>query len=198
MNANAEDSSTFGRLKEEMAESGLLDLPSVQRLKNGKYRVISGEHRIRAWLEDHKEIPAVVAQKRYEREDEFSKVQNMNLVRGRVTLSKLRSVMKEHDLDPSKVKLHGIPPWMLGDVKSKLSTEEQARRAHDMEVKKLALSIAEALAAMILEERDEDGLLILEAQNKAVVMAGFGANVAWLRDRRKEVKEKLLNRHKTD
>jgi hypothetical protein len=192
LNPNREDSSTFASLKKSIEEHGMLDLPVVQVAGDGTFRCVGGEHRLKAMFEEYEEVPVIVAPRTYTAEDEFNVIGNLNLIRGKITLANLRKVVQDHDLDVGKIDLHGVPPWMLGKEKTESFKTQEKRAADELKAKQLALQIAKPLAVTILEDRDEDGLLVCEAEGKAVVLAGFGVNTQWLRANRDEVKSAIL------
>lgn len=192
LNVNREDSSTFAALKESIADHGLMDMPVVQRESGGGFKCVSGEHRLKALFEDYAEVPVVVAKRQYRDEDEFNVVANMNLIRGRVTMSNIRRVVVEKGLDVRKIDLHGVPSWMIQQESPDAFKVAEKRKIDELQVKRLALQIAKGLAVQIIEERDENGLLVCEAEGKVVVLIGFRGLTTWLRDHREEVKDTVL------
>ena len=94
-NPNEEDVGTFNQLVETMEEDGVLENVVVVPLEDGRYRIVSGEHRWKAArLNDLDEIPAVV---RDDWDEDAQKIRTvrMNVLRGNLNPDKFVDLYQE-------------------------------------------------------------------------------------------------------
>ena len=152
LSANEEDTATFNRLKEELGKHGLVELPVVL-LEGGQYRIVSGHHRTKAWGElGHLDIDSVVLEVvgSWSQEEEFNLVNNLNQVRGQVTTSTVKRVVRAQKLDVTKLDLFKFPVTkLLPNVDPAVSDSELSRRA---KIRDMAVKIAPKIAEILLED----------------------------------------------
>ena len=134
LSANNEDETTFERLKQGLYEDGLIEFPSVLITGLDQYRVISGHHRIYSWRDiGNDTIICNVFRGTLEPEDEFNLVNNMNQIRGKTTLSSMRKIIHNQNLDISKLDIYKFPvtklmPQMI-DEKCDIGISDIEKRA---------------------------------------------------------------------
>jgi len=166
LSANQEDSSTFTRLKRELSEHGMIDLPVVLA-NNGAYRAVAGWHRLKAWQElGHQTCPCVVLEGTLSKEQEFNLVNNLNRIRGEVTRQAVTRVIRANNLDVAALDLFKLPLASLLPNENPLGKNDDVIRA--ARLRDLSLEIAERIAEVILDQKDE-AVIVFRVQDK---MAG--------------------------
>lgn len=183
MNANAHDGAVSDALRESMRKQGFTHPPLLMRKKEGGYRCLSGEHRVVAWADlGNATVPAVVQGFRMmTKEEEFSLVQNYNAIRGKMDLARARRIIKEHDLDLTRIDILGLNPASLfPSVGGAAATEESARN-REARLRLLAAEISEQIAALIVDEKEDSGVLVIEAKDRVAVLISIGPELGWAR-----------------
>lgn len=168
LSANIEDQATYERLKDELRQTGMIELPIVLAKGDGGYRIIAGHHRIRAWADlKHATSPCVVIEGEMTPEEEFNLVNNLNLVRGTPTLTEIKRVIRAQRLDVEKVDLHKIPVAKLVPSVSGVKDGEMSRKAKIMN---MVLRIAPKIAQAILESADDEVVVFVRVEDKPVAV----------------------------
>lgn len=165
--ANEEDGATYSRLKKELQEHGLLDLPVVLRSPDGKkVRILSGHHRWRGWKEiGNKKIDAIVVEGKLTKEEEFNLVNNMNAIRGDTTLSRVKRIVRQFNLDVTKLDVFKMPVnAMMPKGGTALLNEDLERKAR---LRDMAAKLSGELAEIIVDGRNED-LIAFAVEGKLV------------------------------
>jgi len=153
VSANVEDNATFERLKMELKKHGMVQLPAV--LRNGsETRIIAGHHRIRAWMEIGNEtVEAVVLEGKVTPEEEFNLVNNLNTVRGTLSNSRLKRVIRKGELDVTKLDLFKYPMTSLVPKVNPSEADDDLRRR--ARIRDMAMKISTKIAESMLDEMDE-------------------------------------------
>jgi ParB-like chromosome segregation protein Spo0J len=97
-NPNHMDDKTFGRLKKEITEVGMLEPIQVVPLEDGTYRILGGEHRYRAAKElGHTEILCMLLSEEKWKDEDLQKfvTVRLNIVRGKLNPEKFVSLYRE-------------------------------------------------------------------------------------------------------
>lgn len=190
LSANEEDSATFERLKKQIEENGLLELPVVVALPSSgeigqlsltKYRLIAGHHKRRAWAElGHDRIPCIIAEPQATAEAEFNLVNNMNVVRGRTRTPKLLEIVRAQELDPTKLDIFKTPSASLMPTVDQGAIAQQADEAkRKAQLHNLTLKIAQEIGEAILSGKDDLlTLLVVEDKLAAVLRIPFKSGAA--------------------
>jgi len=193
LSGNVEDNRTFRRLKQELAKWGMLQ-PVLVKPDNGKYRIIAGHHRARAWAElGYEDIPAIVVDGDMTPEDEFNLVNNLNLVRGEISLRKLRQAVRRMKLSPKKIDLHGI---RVEHIVPEEAEEFIQRRESDLErqirLETLKIQLAREIAPYV-EENKEAMLWALAVRDRVlvVVVRDEDIDMATARKAQKQIKQAM-------
>lgn len=156
LSANEEDSSTFERLKHEQAQYGMLEIPvAIRSSEKANVRILSGHHRVRAWKElGHKTVQANLFEGKLSKEEEFSLVNNLNQIRGSITMSTVKRVIRTMQLDVTAIDLFKMPVQsMMPKASDSAANEDMQRRAR---LRDMAIKISGELAEIIVDNRDED------------------------------------------
>jgi len=155
--ANEQDTATFEKLQENIKKFGLVEIPVLKRKPDGRYSVLSGKHRKDAFSSlGGSKIYAVVLDTPLDPEEEFNTVNNFNLIKGDMRKNKLVRIVKENNLDPTKIDLFKLPQKMLFpavEIEDIKKAQDEAKRA--ARVNQLALEISKLLAPIVYEEKDE-------------------------------------------
>lgn len=167
--ANVENVKVFNKLKEALAKHGMMS-PPVVTFRNGKYVIVAGHHRIRAWQElGHNEVDVVVIDTSHLTDEEFfNLVNNLNLIRGEVSIGRLRRIIKQYRLNPKLIDLFSIPLEKILD--EYVETVEKLKKSHEKltKINELAMKIARVIAQQILDNID-DVLVVIVTDLKPVV-----------------------------
>lgn len=194
LSANVQDEATFERLKAEIAEHGLLEVPVVK--KNGdRFTLVSGHHRFHAWQSlGHKmcEVRLWKPKKGMTLEEEFNIVNNMNTIRGSLHRAELIGTIRQQNLDPTKIDVFKYPATALFPSLSKSDqqkvTEKQrdAARLHQLKLD-VALEVAKAMY-----DGENDAVICFAANNHlAAVVRLSGASKGDARNLAHALKEPL-------
>jgi hypothetical protein len=123
---------------------------------------------------------------------EFNLVNNMNLIKGDMRKRELVKIIKENDLDPTKIDLLKMPSALLmpsinhEDLAKK--SEELKRRAR---LNELVLEISKQIAEQVLREKDElVSLIVLNDTIAAVIRVPFKSKKL-VRNKGDEIKVKI-------
>jgi len=83
LSANEEDTSTFSKLQDYQKEYGLLEIPVVRKLENGKYRIVGGHHKLRSWrsLGNQQMLAILLHKKMLSPEEESNLVNFLNRIK---------------------------------------------------------------------------------------------------------------------
>jgi hypothetical protein len=190
LSANKEDSMAFERLKKELQKWGMVELPVVVK-DGGKYRIIAGHHRIRAWKAiGHDKVKAVVIERNIDKEEEFNLVNNLNLIKGDIPRGEIIKKVRQHKLNPEKIDLFRYPTSQMfprlsaEDIKTK--DDEQKRLA---KINELTLTIAKEIAKVMVDEKDElVSFLVVHDKACAAIRIPFKNGKA-ARERASHIKE---------
>lgn len=193
LSANEQDTVTFKKLTDQVDRLGLIEIPVVMKKPDGRYAMISGKHRKDSFVHlGGREIPAIVIDKPASKEDEFNLVNNMNLIKGDMRKRELVKIIKENDLDPTKIDLLKMPSALLmpsinhEDLAKK--SEELKRRAR---LNELVLEISKQIAEQVLREKDElVSLIVLNDTIAAVIRVPFKSKKL-VRNKGDEIKVKI-------
>lgn len=168
LSANEEDGSTYTRLKKELMDYGMLEYPVVLRSPDQSVRIISGHHRWRAWKElKHKDIQAIVVVGKLTKEDEFNLVNNMNSIRGDTTLSRVKRIVRQFNLDVSKLDVFKMPVnALMPKGGTSFVNEDMERKAR---LRDMAVKLSGELAEILVDNRDED-LVAFALEGKLVAV----------------------------
>lgn len=149
LSANVEDGATFSRLRSELKEHGMLELPVM--LKNGtKFRVIAGHHRVEAWSQlGHATTDAIVVEGKLTKEEEFNLVNNLNTIHGGLSVSRVKRVVRQAELDVTKLDLFKYPLTRLMPGATKPIDGPAQRRA---KIRDMSLRIASKVAEVLLDD----------------------------------------------
>lgn len=180
LSANEEDGSTYNRLKKELEEYGMLDLPVVLRAPDkSSVRILSGHHRWRAWKElKHNKIDAIVVEGKLTKEEEFNLVNNLNSIRGDTTLSRVKRIVRQFSLDVTKLDVFKMPLSALMPRSSmNVGNEDMARKAR---LRDMAIKLAGELAEILVDQRDED-LIAFAVEGKMVAVIHTNISAASVR-----------------
>jgi len=153
LSANEEDGATFNRLREELKSHGMLELPVM--LKQGsRYRIIAGHHRVEAWSQlGHDEIDAIVLEGKLSKEEEFNLVNNLNTVRGGLSVSRVKRIIRKNELDVRELDLFKYPLTRLIPQQPKpIGDSTPQRRAR---IREMALKIAGKVAEVLLDDMNQ-------------------------------------------
>jgi len=160
--ANEEDDETFERLKSELKSHGIVEPPVVTKRK-GKYVVLSGWHRIKAWAElGHDEIPVLLVDTSHLSDiDFFNLTNNLNAIKGRLSIAKLRQIVKRFEIDPDlvnifKVHRRHIAPAFLENMKGAVELNRRKTRVNE-----LALQIARIIAEQYYDHIEEMAFILV-------------------------------------
>jgi ParB-like chromosome segregation protein Spo0J len=160
LSANRENMDTFRRLKRELSEHGLLDLPVVQRTSSGALKVLSGAHRTIAWAElGHTDIEAIIVEGELSPEDEFNLVNNLNAVRGEISPAKVQSIVKQQRLRADRLDLYKFPASRLSLSSLPVSEDAMQRQAR---IRRLAFELVSKVAT-IMEDGAEAAVVCFQA-----------------------------------
>lgn len=189
LSANEEDGATFSRLKEELKKYGLVELP-VAIESGDRFRVISGHHRVAGWREiGHEAIDVIVLAGDLSKEDEFNLVNNMNTIRGQLSVSRVKRVIRGEKLDVSKLDLFKYPiTRFMPPSDAKEQDMEAVRRA---KVRDMSLVLASKIAEVLLDKMDDPVVVLRVGDVPAAVVrlsmskAGVRRSIADLRMRLK-------------
>lgn len=184
-NANAHDGAVSSALKESMKREGLTQPPLLMRLPDGRFRCVSGEHRVVGWTAlGHATIRAIVQPFReMTKEDEFNVVQNYNAIHGKLDMARARRIVKEHKLDLTRIDVLGLNPASL-TLAVGGGGGEQMVRDREARLRLLAAEVAEAIAALVVDNKPDVGVLVIEAKERVVCLVSLGQEMGWARRRR--------------
>lgn len=159
-NANKQDGATANRLVDGMDEIGdVIELPVVYvpvdpgSGERGTPRWISGHHRAKSWAElGNKKIKANTIEGWLSPTDEFNLVNNLNTVRGNVTLSALKRVIRTHDeVDVSKLNVFKFGLVKLTPSIKKAENTDAGRR---IALRDIARKVSTTVAEVLLDNID--------------------------------------------
>ncbi len=194
LSVNEEDTYTFNRLKAQLEKYGMMELPVVREDGEGKYRVISGHHRIRAWNTlGHSSVKVVVAATPLQnREEEFNLVNNFNTIRGTIRKQTLIGKVREYDLDVKKLDIFKFPVNKLFPLLScedmQQGDDDQRRKA---KINELTLVIAKEIAKAVYDARDEMVSVICVKDKAAAILRLPFKSGAIARERADELKKAI-------
>lgn len=167
LSANREDGATFQRLREEMKKHGALEPPVVLKQKK-HYRVIAGHHRTEAWSQlGHDDMDFVILEGTLSQEEEFNLVNNLNSVRGALSISRVKRIIRKQELDVTELDVFKYPvSRLMPKPKAAASQSQMMRRAR---VRDMALKIAPKIAEVLLDKMD-DAIICFRYEDKAVAV----------------------------
>jgi len=158
LSVNEEDDHTFQRLRDEIKSRGMVDVPTVRPIEGGRYKVLGGRHRLAASRANGNKKEHVVVYRRAikSKEDEFNLVNNLNAIKGTLRKGSILKVIKQQNLDPTKLDIHKMPYDLLMPVITSEDFESiQNEAQRNAKINAMSLSIAKEIAATLIDERDE-------------------------------------------
>lgn len=193
LSANEQDTVTFKKLTDQMDSLGLIEIPVVIKKPDGRFKMMSGKHRKDAFKHlGGKEIAAIVLDEPPSKEAEFNLVNNMNLIKGDMRKRSLVKIIKDQNLDPTKIDLLKMPSSLLIPA---INHEDIAKTREEMQRKarlnELVLEISKQIAEQILREKDEMVSLVLFNDSiTAVIRVPFKSKKI-IRNKADDIKEKI-------
>lgn len=177
LSANVEDGATYARLKREIEEHGLLELPLVLK-KDNSYQFLAGQHRAKAWQElGHDSIDVLLVEGEMSPEEEFNLVNNLNQIRGTVTLANLKRVIRKHELAIEQLDVFKYPvSRLIPKLTAQTLDSDLARRAR---IRDMSLQIAAKVAESLLDDINES-VVVFRVKDKiaAVVRVNLTKSAA--------------------
>ena len=160
LNANEQDSKTNNRLGVELeSDEGWGEVCVVRpSAVEGRYVILIGQHRIRKWEEQgHKTIIVFLREKPFDdQEKEFEYINNKNLVRGGTSGKKAKRIVREQDLDPTKINLHGMSMNRLFPIVERENLQKKVQDDLDQAaIRRMTVEVAREIATTMLDEKDE-------------------------------------------
>jgi len=167
LSANLEDGATYARLKRELEEHGLLELPLVLK-RDDTYQFLAGHHRAKAWGElGHKSIDAILVEGEMTPEEEFNLVNNLNQIRGSVTLVNLKRVIRKEQLAVDRLDVFKYPVSRLTPKLTGATLDSNlARRA---KIRDMSLQIAGKIAESLLDDINES-VVVFRVKDKVAAV----------------------------
>jgi len=169
LSGNEEDGSTFKRLKKELSKYGMVELPVVVKTEEA-YRIIAGHHRIKAWKElGNSMVDCMLIEGEMSKEEEFNLVNNLNQIKGNLTLSRLKRIIRYNELDVTKLDVFKVPitnliPSDKAVEKESLDAEMRAR------IRDLSLKLASEIAELVLMNKNESIIMMHKEGKIAAIL----------------------------
>lgn len=150
--ANLEDGATFSRLREELKAHGMLELPVLLKSGDG-WRVLAGAHRVAGWSQlGNTTVEAIVVEGKLAPEEEFNLVNNLNTIRGDLSVSRVKRIVRQQGLDVSKLDVFKYPISRLTAGPPTSMTDGTAQRR--ARIRDMSLRIASKVAEVLLDDMD--------------------------------------------
>ncbi len=173
LTANVEDTATYNRLRKTLKEKGMIELPVVVKSTGGKYKIVSGHHRLRAWFDEGLGPAPVICYDKSDlkvksKEDEFNLVNNFNRVRGDFSPVKANQIIARENLDVTKLDIFKFqfPNIDVVEAVKKANAEIEFKR----KLLELADKIATEIAVDIINGIDEPLLVMVTEEYKVALL----------------------------